>query len=41
MKTQKEENRAVIGRELSCAVCGLKDEAEATSLGAYDRVSQS
>jgi hypothetical protein len=33
MKTQNEEKWAVMGRELLWAVCGLKDEDEATPLG--------
>jgi hypothetical protein len=33
MKTQNEEKWAVMGLELLCAVCGLKDEAKATPWG--------
>jgi hypothetical protein len=33
MKTQKEEKGAVMRPELLWAVCGLKDEDEATPLG--------
>jgi hypothetical protein len=39
--TQNEENRAVNPAELLRAVCGLRDEAVATPLGAYEGGSQS
>jgi hypothetical protein len=36
MKTQKEEKWAVMGRELLWAGCGFRNEADATSWGAYE-----
>jgi hypothetical protein len=39
-KTQNEENRAVLGRELLWAVCGFKNEAVGTPLGAYEGQSK-